>query len=117
MEIRDELVLELTKGCKIQEDFNDLFRALKKRGLEAALSGELTDHLGFDKHARAQERKTNSRNGYSKKTVQSANGSLELDIPRDRQGDFEPQIISRYQTRFDGCSGQVKVDSFVRGFS
>ncbi len=116
MEIRDELVLELTKGCKTQEDFNDLFRALKKRGLEAALSGELTDHLGFDKHARAQERKTNSRNGYSKKTVQSANGSLELDIPRDRQGDFEPQIISRYQTRFDGIDEKI-IALYARGLS
>ncbi len=54
MDILDEIVKELTKNCKTQEDFNEVFRALKKRGLEAALSGELTDHLGYDKHERAE---------------------------------------------------------------
>lgn len=56
MEISDDLVHELIKNCKTQEDFNDLFRALKKRGLEAALSGELTTHLGCDKHDRSANR-------------------------------------------------------------
>jgi putative transposase len=45
MELREDLVKELTKDCKTQEDFNELFKALKKRGLEAALAGELTDHV------------------------------------------------------------------------
>ena len=55
--------------CKTQEDFHELFKALKKRGLEAALAGELTDHLGYDKDGRSINCKTNSRNGYSKKMV------------------------------------------------
>jgi len=67
MEISDTVLHELTKNCKTQEDFTELFRALKKRGLEAALAGELTDHLGYDKHSRDTKRKPNNRNGYSKK--------------------------------------------------
>ena len=80
MDIPEALVLELTRNCKTQDDFKELFKALKKRGLEAALADELTDHLGFEKHKRAKERKSNSRNGYSKKTVRSDHGPIELDI-------------------------------------
>lgn len=116
MEISDNLVLELTKDCKTQEDFNDLFRALKKRGLEAALAGELTGHLGFEKHTRGKERKADSRNGYSKKTVRSSHGPLDLDIPRSRNGDFEPQLIQRYQTRFDGIDEKI-IALYSRGMS
>ena len=116
MDIPEDLVLELTKDCKTQDDFNELFKALKKRGLEAALAGELTDHLGFEKHSRAKERKSNSRNGYSKKTVRSSHGPIELDIPRDRQGDFEPQLINRYQTSFDGIDDKI-ISLYARGLS
>lgn len=116
MEISDDLVHELTKNCKTQEDFTDLFRALKKRGLEAALSGELTTHLGYDKHDRSANRRTNSRNGYSKKTVMTSHGALDLNIPRDRAGDFEPQIIERHQTRFDGIDDKITA-LYARGLS
>lgn len=116
MEIPDDLVHELTKNCKTQEDFNDLFRALKKRGLEAALSGELTTHLGYDKHDRSVNRKPNSRNGYSKKTVTTSHGPLELDIPRDRESEFQPQLIERYQTRFDGIDEKI-ISLYARGLS
>ncbi len=116
MELKEELVKELTKDCKTQEDFNELFKALKKRGLEAALAGELTDHLGYDKHGRSLNSKTNSRNGYSKKRVTTSQGELELDIPRDREGDFEPQLIKRYQTRFDGIDDKI-LSLYARGMS
>lgn len=116
MELREDLVHELTKDCKTQEDFNDLFRALKKRGLEAALAGELTCHLGYDKNQRSSIRKSNSRNGYSKKEVTTAQGPLELQIPRDREGEFEPQLIERYQTRFDGIDDKITA-LYARGMS
>ena len=116
MEISDTVIEELIKDCKTQEDFTDLFRALKKRGLEAALSGELTDHLSYEKHECAEARKPNSRNGYSKKQVRTTHGKLELQIPRDRQGDFEPKIIERHQTRFDGIDEKITA-LYVRGLS
>ncbi len=116
MKLEQEILDNLVKDCKTQDDFNELFKALKKRGLEAALSGELTTHLGYDKHSRADVRKPNSRNGYSKKTVTTEQGAVELSIPRDRQGDFEPQIIERHQTRFDGIDDKI-ISLYSRGLS
>jgi len=116
MEISDEIINELTKNCKTQDDFSALFRALKKRGLEAALAGELTDHLGYEKHERAETRKPNSRNGSSKKTMVTSQGNLDINIPRDREGSYEPQIIERYQTRFDGIDDKITA-LYARGLS
>ena len=116
MEISDTVLHELTKNCKTQEDFTELFRALKKRGLEAALAGELTDHLGYDKHSRDTKRKPNNRNGYSKKNMRTAHGKFDINIPRDRDGSFEPQLIERYQTRFDGIDEKITA-LYARGLS
>lgn len=116
MVIDDKVVNELIKDCKTQQDFTDLFRELKKRGLEAALSGELTDHLGYAQNERSTTRKSNTRNGTSKKTVHTTNGPLDLSIPRDRNGDFEPQLIQRYQTRFDGIDDKI-ISLYARGLS
>ena len=116
MKISDDLVKELTKDCKTQDDFNELFKALKKRGLEAALSGELTDHLGYDRHERNGTRRSNNRNGYSKKQVTTSHGALDLAIPRDRDGSFEPRLIERYQTRFDGIDEKITA-LYARGLS
>ena len=116
VEAHYKLIDELTKDCKTQDDFNELFKAMKKRGLEAALRGELTDHLGYGKHERAVTRKANTRNGYSKKSVVTGQGPLELAIPRDRQGGFEPQLVARYQTRFDGIDDKI-LSLYGRGLS
>jgi putative transposase len=112
----DELAQTIAKTCKTQEDFSEFFKQLKRRGLEAALSGELTHHLGYDKHAKADERKSNSRNGYSKKTIQVNEGEMEISIPRDRTGTFEPEIIPKYATRFDGLDEKI-ISFYARGMS
>lgn len=112
----DKLVSEVVKSCKTQEDFTELFKEIKRRGLEAVLSGELTDHLGYEKHARADERKNNSRNGFSKKSIQMNEGKLDIGVPRDRTGTFEPQIIPKYQTRFDGLDEKM-LSLYARGLS
>jgi putative transposase len=112
----EQLVEELVKECKTQEDFKQFFKALKQRGLEAALAGELTEHLGYEKHARGAEHKTNSRNGFSKKTIQVSEGELEIAVPRDRIGSFEPQLIPKHQTRFDGIDEKI-ISLYARGLS
>ncbi len=112
----DELAQTIAKTCKTQEDFTEFFKQLKRRGLEAALTGELTHHLGYDKHAKADERKPNSRNGYSKKTIQVNEGEMEISIPRDRTGTFEPEIIPKYATRFDGLDEKI-ISFYARGLS
>jgi putative transposase len=70
-EIMEEAVKQIAAHCKTQDDFNVLFKQIKQKGLEAALSGELTDHLGYEKNQRDEYRKLNSRNGYSLKTIQT----------------------------------------------
>lgn len=116
MTLQAQLIEEIVKNCKTQEDFTDLFRGIKQRGLEAALAGELTTHLGYDKHERAEKGNSNARNGYSKKTIKTAQGELEIAIPRDREGQFEPQIISKHQTRFDGIDEKI-ISLYATGLS
>jgi transposase-like protein len=116
MKIQDEVIDRLFKDCRTQGDMDEVFKAIRKRGLEAALRGELTAHLGYEKHDRSIERKPNSRNGYSKKQVLTNAGKLELSIPRDRGGEFEPQLLSRYQTRFDGIDDKI-ISLYARGLS
>jgi putative transposase len=114
--LQTQLIAEIVKNCKTEKDFTDLFRTIKQRGLEAALAGELTTHLGYDKHGRAEDASTNARNGYSKKTLKTIQGELEIAIPRDRNGAFEPQIISKHQTRFDGIDEKI-ISLYASGLS
>jgi transposase-like protein len=67
-----------------------LIRQLTKRALESALEGEMTDHLGCSPHEPAGRNSGNSRNGKSRKTLQSTEGELHLEVPRDRNGTFNP---------------------------
>lgn len=116
MEINDKLLAELVKDVKTQEDLSDLLRGLRKRGLEAALAGELTDHLGYEKHERNTTRRGNSRNGYSGKTLKSSSGEMAIDVPRDRAGSFEPEIVKPYRCRIDGFDDKV-IALYARGLS
>ena len=104
-EIRDGLVDELLKGCEKPEDIigeNGLVKRLTKAVLERALQAELTHHLGYDKYDPAGHHSGNSRNGVTSKTVKGEFGEIVVETPRDRNGSFEPQILGKHQTRFDG---------------
>lgn len=92
--------LWLTKNLKTPEYLSQFDRLLKKISVEAALNAEMTHHLGYEKN---QSRpRTNSRNGYSIKTVITGDNPLELRTPRDRDGTFEPQLVKKNQTRITG---------------
>jgi len=84
-----------------------LLKELSKRMLERAMNAEMDSHLGYEKNQRTAESKTNSRNGTSKKTVTTDIGDVPLDIPRDRNGEFEPQIIPKHQRRFEGFDDKI----------
>ncbi|GAA1857365.1 hypothetical protein GCM10009687_25650 [Asanoa iriomotensis] len=79
-----------------------LLQQLTKRVVEAALDGEITDHLGYDKGDPAGNNGGNSRNGARAKTVLTEVGPVELAVPRDRDGSFEPQIVRKRQRRLSG---------------
>jgi len=114
-----EIIDELLKGCKTQEDIfgeNGVFKQLVKALTERALQGELTTHLGYEKHEIKGKNSGNSRNGTSLKTVKGENGEIELAIPRDRSSTFEPQLIAKGQTRFDGFDAKI-LSMYARGLT
>ncbi|MEQ4854183.1 transposase [Escherichia coli] len=99
------LANELAKNLKTPEDLSQFDRLLKKISVEAALNAELTHHLGHEKNQ--PKSGTNSRNGYSTKTVTTTDGPMELRTPRDRDGSFEPQLVKKNQTRITGMDNQI----------
>jgi len=84
-----------------------LLTALTQRVLESALEGELTDHLGYDKHDPSGRGSGNSRNGTRAKTVLTDIGPVEIEVPRDREGSFDPQIVAKRQRRLAGVEDMV----------
>ena len=84
-----------------------LLQQLTKRVIEAAMDGEITDHLGYDKHDPAGKDGGNSRNGTRAKTVLTDVGPVEITVPRDRDGSFEPQIVKKRQRRLTGVEDMV----------
>ena len=96
--------------------FEDIFQQFKKAVLERALEAELTHHLGYGAGETKPETLTNHRNGSSAKTVITDGGALALDIPRDRQGSFEPQIIGKHERRFTGFDDKI-IALYARGMT
>jgi transposase-like protein len=86
---------------------NGLLGRLTKLVLESALEGEITDHLGYDKHERSGSDSGNSRNGSRAKTVITDVGPVEITVPRDRDGSFEPKIVRKRQRRLSGVDEMV----------
>lgn len=84
-----------------------LLQMLTKRVLESALEGEITDHLGYEKHDPAGKNNGNSRNGTRTKTVLTDVGPVEVKVPRDVAGSFEPQIVKKWQRRLTGVDEMV----------
>jgi len=99
------LAQEAAKGLNSEEDIAALTKLLRQSFYEKALDAELDDHLGYDRHDTKSG--TNSRNGYTKKTVKTDEGELEINTPRDRQSEFEPQIIKKRQTRTPALDSKI----------
>jgi putative transposase len=106
----EQLLDQIDYSNLTQEDLmgpNGLVKQLTKRMLEKAMNAEMDDHLGFEKSERTENTKTNFRNGSSSKTVKTDNGDIPIDIPRDRNSDYEPKIISKHDRRFKGFDRQI----------
>ena len=105
MPIKPEHLDELLAGYEKPEDLlgeDGLFKQLKKALLERALGAELTHHLGYEKGDPAGRGTGNNRHGSYPKTVLTEDGAVEIEVPRDRNGSFEPQIVAKGETRLDG---------------
>ena len=117
--IKAELIDELLKGYEKPEDLigeNGLLKQLTKAVLERALNAELTHHLGYEKHDPAGHNSGNSRNGRSAKTIKGEFGELVVETPRDRNSTFEPQILGKHQTRFEGFDDKI-LSLYARGMT
>ncbi len=93
-----------------------LLKQLTKALVERCLEAELDDHLGYEKNERAGKSVKNRRNGYSKKTVTSDHGEMSIGIPRDRNAEFEPQLVPKHQTRLDGFDEKI-LALYARGMT
>ena len=93
----DKIIQELTRTATAAELVNDttMLRDLKKRLVESALEAEMTDHLGYEKHAPDGNNNGNSRNGKSSKRILDAAGDFQIEVPRDRNVEFEPQNVRK----------------------
>ena len=109
--IPDALLDQLLAGAdpKTAFDADGLLDDLKKALAERALNAEMDHHL-------ASEETGNSRNGYGRKRVTTETGRIELEVPRDRQSTFDPQLIAKYQRRFPGFDDKI-VSMYARGMS
>jgi putative transposase len=119
MEIKTELIDELLKGYRKPEDVmgeNGLLKQLTKAILERAMNAELSEHLGYAKHDPAGYHSGNVRNGTTAKTVKGEFGEIVVETPRDRQGTFEPHILRKHQTRFEGFDDKI-LALYARGMT
>ena len=113
----DKIAQDLSVQIKDQKDLSSkdgLLNQLVSKTIQACLDAELTDHLGYSKHKKTLSK--NSRNGYSKKSIQSDHGTHEISVPRDRDGTFEPELITKGQRRFTGFDDKI-VALYARGLS
>jgi putative transposase len=117
--IRPELLDELLKDYRKPDDLlgqDGLLQQLTKALVERPLDGELTHHLGYEKHDAAGDNSGNSRNGTTPKTLRGKRGQVQIDVPRDRASEFEPQLVKKNQTRFDGLDEKI-ISLYARGMT
>ena len=113
------LIDSLLADYKKPEDLigeNGLLKQLTKALVERALQAEMAEHLGHDKHETVINATGNTRNGKSRKTLKGEFGELPIEIPRDREGSFEPLIISKHQTRWAGFDDKI-LSLYARGMT
>ena len=118
-DVPDELVASLMANYRKPEDLigeNGLLKRLTKLIVERALEAEMAEHLGHGKHEPVANPAGNTRNGKSRKTLKGEFGELPIEIPRDRHGTFEPQLIPKHQTRWTGFDDKI-LSLYARGMT
>ena len=119
MPLKTELIDELLKEYNSPDDMFGsvgLLQQLTKALVERARAAELTHHLGYEKNSSDGKNIGNSRNGSFPKTIKGKRGQLQIDVPRDGSGDYQPQIVKKGQTRFDGFDDKI-ISMYSRGMT
>ncbi len=107
---------QLAKNCKNLKDVHTVVKSMMKGVIEGILQEELNQHLGYQKHSKVGSNSGNSRNGTSSKTVLSTAGEIEIAIPRDRNGEFSPQLVKSYQTDISEFDERI-ISMYARGMT
>jgi putative transposase len=119
MPITEQLLDELLNEYEKPEDLlgdDGLLHQLTKALVERALEGEMTHHLGYKKHDSVGDHTGNSRNGTTTKTIKGKRGQSSINVPRDRNSTFEPQLVKKNQIRFDGFDEKI-ISLYARGMT
>lgn len=117
--IKPELIEELLKSVAKPEDLlgpGGMLHRLKGALMERMLEAEMSAHLGYEPNEAGGRGSGNSRNGHSAKTVQTESGPVEIRVPRDRKGSFEPQVVPKHRRRLEGFDDKV-LALYARGMS
>lgn len=105
------------KDFKDRKDFDDFFSELFKEGINQMLKAEMTDHLGYEKHAREGDNSGNSRNGDYTKTLKTNLGEITVNVPRDRNSEFDPKVVPKHESRLSDEIAEVIIGLYSRGMS
>jgi putative transposase len=111
-----ELLEQLIPGPVTPAQFEDIFQRFKKAFMERALGAEMSQHLGYEPGQAKPAGTTNHRNGKSAKTVLTDTGALAIEVPRDRQSSFEPQLVGKHERRFTGFDDKI-IAMYARGMT
>lgn len=111
-----ELVQLLMRECETTSDIQEKLKRLFAGTIEQMLEAEMDEHLGYEKNSAAGNNTGNSRNGYGKKTIISDYGECEIAVPRDRNGEFEPRVLAKRQTRTDEIERKIQT-MYAKGMS
>lgn len=116
---RREKITELMGELDVKDigDINALFKEMIGAVLENGLDAELDEELGYSKYDYKNKSRQNSRNGHSKKTMKTSYGDVEIDIPRDRAGEFEPILVKKHQTSISGDIEEKIISMYAKGMS
>ena len=116
---RKENLRNIMKGLDVKsfDDLKDVFKLMVGEMLENGLEGELDDELGYTKYDYRNKSGENSRNGYSKKTLKTSFGETEIKVPRDRDGEFEPQLVKKNQTTLTGDIEEKILSMYAKGMT
>jgi putative transposase len=116
LKVPSELLDQLVKGPMTQGEVEALCRSLKKAVIERAMGAEMSQHLGYSPGEAKPADQDNHRNGTTGKTVLTDDGPVRIEVPRDRAGRFEPQIIPKHERRFTGFDEKI-VAMYARGMT
>ena len=115
-DLKDKTIKELARDCQTVDDVHEMLKNLFRDTLQQILEAEMKEHLGYKKHSAEGINTGNSRNGYSKKTIKTRLGETIIDVPRDRNGEFEPRIVRKYETTSSQLEEQI-IAMYAKGMS